>query len=71
MPPKIYPKLCNNCGICMDVCPMDVFAEGAKTPIVAYPDECWSCGACELDCPKNAVKVVLPVFLKWKTLKVK
>ena len=66
MPPIIDKKLCNYCGICYEMCPLDVFSfdKGQKaTPAIAYPKECWYCGACIVDCPKGAVSLKLPLPL--------
>lgn len=62
MPPVIDHDVCNLCGICVDVCPQDVFSLSDDTPPpVAYPDECWHCGACVLDCAVEAIHLKLPL----------
>ncbi len=37
--PKIDFRVCNGCGTCYDICPMDVFGwdEEKQMPFVAYP----------------------------------
>jgi adenylylsulfate reductase, subunit B len=63
MPPVIDKDICVACGMCVNICPQDVFFGSKKkqTPTVAYPDECWHCNACVLDCPKEgAVRLRIP-----------
>lgn len=63
MPPVIDKGKCVGCGICADVCQMDVFygSKENEIPIVSYPEECWHCNACVLDCPKEAVRLRIPL----------
>ncbi|MBU1671333.1 MAG: 4Fe-4S binding protein [Actinobacteria bacterium] len=49
--------LCNDCGMCMTVCPHGVFADGERSVYLADPDACMECGACALNCPRGAIKV--------------
>lgn len=48
---------CIGCGLCVRVCPMDVFYfdEGAKKSVIAYPDCCQNCGQCFLNCPVGSL----------------
>lgn len=63
MPPIIQKKKCVNCGLCVEICPLDVIKviKDGDTPIVKYPDECWHCRACAIDCPKGAIKIRYPL----------
>jgi ferredoxin len=48
---------CIGCGMCVAVCPHQVFAlEGKKAAIRAF-DDCMECGACALNCPVKAICV--------------
>ncbi len=48
---------CINCGMCLVVCPQDVFRPGKKAVQLAYPARCMECGACQLNCPVGALLV--------------
>ena len=63
MPPVINKKNCISCGICVEICPVQVFRQPEKTnpPIVKFPQECWHCNACVLDCPKKAITLKVPL----------
>ena len=63
MPPIIDKNQCIGCGICVNVCPQDVFfgSKKKKVPKVTYPEECWHCNACVLDCPRvEAIRLRIP-----------
>lgn len=64
MPPVIDRKKCISCGVCADICCMDVFKkteEEHPQVIVRYPNECWHCRACAMDCPKGAITMRYPL----------
>ncbi len=50
---KINNK-CNNCGICIDICPRIVFRKGTDAPTVKET-KCIRCGHCISVCPKDAI----------------
>ena len=70
---KIDGKKCNGCGICVEICPMDVLRLENKidiisqseqkghlrkyTAYIAYPEDCMTCYTCELKCPTEAIDV--------------
>jgi len=66
MPPVIDGERCSPCGICVDVCPEDVFFESkpGEIPVVAYPDECYHCSACVMDCPTEAITLYIPLPMR-------
>ncbi len=49
--------LCTTCGVCVDVCPMDVLRLDNETPVIRYPVDCMTCFNCETECPTGAIDV--------------
>ena len=60
MPPVIDQEKCTVCGVCGEICPLDVIHAEGKAMEVRYPDECWHCGACRQDCPVGAITIEFP-----------
>ena len=50
-------KKCTGCGMCLDVCPHEVFKTNGKYVVIQNRDACMECGACSLNCPANAIFV--------------
>jgi NAD-dependent dihydropyrimidine dehydrogenase PreA subunit len=48
---------CTGCGMCLDVCPHEVFKMNEKHVVIQNRDACMECGACSLNCPVNAISV--------------
>lgn len=66
MPPIINKEKCIKCGICAQICPLDVIRvqkheNGEKDIVVKYPYECWHCRACLKDCPQEAITMRYPL----------
>ena len=57
MPKPVISDKCTNCGTCVDVCPVGVFAKENGKVVVKKPKECIGCRACEVQCPVEAIKV--------------
>ena len=50
--------LCDGCGLCIDVCPMDVLRLDAKNKAaIAYGIDCDVCYLCEDECPQDAIYI--------------
>jgi len=49
--------VCNGCGMCLKVCPHDVFELFSRKAHIVRKDYCMECGACELNCPVQAINV--------------
>ena len=64
-------RLCNGCGICVKICPLDVFRidKNTKEVIIKYPDDCQLCELCVIDCPTEALIVtpqkMAPLITSW------
>ena len=52
---------CNGCGVCMELCPGDLFILDSKrkAEIRSNPD-CWNCMVCIKHCPVRAISLKLP-----------
>ena len=50
---------CNGCGICVDICNMDVLRLDTSNgkAYIAYLEDCMTCFNCELGCPEQAIDV--------------
>jgi 2-oxoglutarate ferredoxin oxidoreductase subunit delta len=54
----IHTERCKKCGVCIGLCPRDVYAandEGCPEPV--HADKCSKCGLCELWCPDYAIEL--------------
>jgi len=50
-------QLCTGCGMCVVVCPRDVFSMNGKKAECTDRDACIECGACMRNCAYNAINV--------------
>ncbi|MFX1293442.1 MAG: FAD-dependent oxidoreductase [Promethearchaeota archaeon] len=50
----INPNKCNNCGICINICPYNAI-EWMNERILVNSLACVGCGACVPECPQNAL----------------
>jgi NAD-dependent dihydropyrimidine dehydrogenase PreA subunit len=54
----ISESRCIDCGICVDVCPTNVFdADEHAHPSIARQSDCQTCFLCEAHCPTDALFV--------------
>lgn len=60
----IDEEKCTRCGMCVEVCPVDVFygTKKGEMPEEVYPEECWFCGACVCECPTDAITLRFPLY---------
>ena len=54
---RLDENKCTGCGMCLDVCPHEVFKMNGKHVMIRDRDACMECGACAQNCPANAVSV--------------
>ena len=66
---RIDENKCNNCGICEEICPENIFSKVEGKVKILYPMECWYCGSCMMDCPQNAIEVIYPRYMRPVILK--
>lgn len=57
---RVDISLCNGCGICVNVCPMDVLRmdQASNKAFIKYLRDCQSCFLCERECPEDAIRCV-------------
>ena len=55
--PAIDQKKCSQCGTCIEICPVNVFAKSGDKVIVKNPDACIGCRACEAQCHEEAIVI--------------
>nr|WP_294509969.1 ferredoxin family protein [uncultured Bilophila sp.] len=63
---EVDEKRCNKCGLCIDMCPMNVLDKGSRGfPFMLHRDDCWYCDACVFLCPRQAIKLTdLPYLIR-------
>jgi len=54
---KLDEKTCTGCGLCVAVCPHEVFALADGKAHIIDLDACMECGACSGNCPVSALSV--------------
>jgi uncharacterized Fe-S center protein len=54
--PRISPKYCKNCGICLDYCPAEAIIQKDGSAVI-LDDKCIGCGECLVVCKVGAVKM--------------
>ena len=53
--PWVNPKLCDNCGVCIDYCPSQAIVEKGDSTFIVE-EKCIGCGECLVVCNHGAVK---------------
>ncbi len=61
---EIDRELCNGCGICAEICPLDCLRMDEHEKAFMKYDECWYCGSCTLECPVDAILLRLPYLIR-------
>ncbi len=52
--PRVNPKICTDCGICIDSCPIEAIALLNDVAFIDT-DKCSNCRVCVDDCPNEAI----------------
>ncbi len=54
---ELLTEKCTGCGMCIEVCPHEVFALQGKKAAILDKDSCMECGACMNNCAFGALSV--------------
>lgn len=54
---KLHDEKCVGCGMCVAVCPHEVFAMTQGKARIVAKNSCMECGACAKNCPAAAIDV--------------
>ena len=54
---ELDEEKCVGCGMCLTVCPHEVFSLNNGRAVIKDRDACMECGACAVNCPVEALKV--------------
>ena len=54
---RLQEDRCIGCGMCLTVCPHEVFALNNGKVKIRDRDACMECGACARNCPTEAIRV--------------
>ncbi len=54
--PRVAPKACRNCGLCLDYCPADALIQ-AEGHVLIDDRKCIGCGECIVVCKHGAIKI--------------
>ena len=58
---SLNQEKCIGCGMCIEVCPHNVFKMIEKKAVIDDKDACMECGACSKNCPADAISVKVGV----------
>lgn len=58
MHPELDHEKCTGCGVCVEVCPSEVYEVIGERPEAVALEECIECAACEEQCPVHAIVMV-------------
>jgi ferredoxin len=58
---QLNVEKCNGCGMCLKVCPHEVFKLSERKSKISNIDRCMECGACARNCAVGALQVATGV----------
>lgn len=53
---ELDPDKCTGCGLCLEVCPHNVFSLESRKAVITDKDRCMECGACSSNCAFGALR---------------
>ena len=66
---------CTSCGLCVDLCQMDVIRFNQEGKVyIAYQGDCCHCLECYFNCPYEAIKMTpgvpkkFDINLRWRSI---
>ncbi len=71
----IDESFCTSCGLCVDICQMDVLRLDQGKAHIAYPRDCCNCMQCVFACPLEAITAVpgapkkFDINFRWQQIK--
>lgn len=54
---RLEQEICIGCGMCLTVCPQEVFSMAEGKAFIVEQDACMECSACKVNCPVDAIRV--------------
>ncbi|MCX6112869.1 MAG: mercury methylation ferredoxin HgcB [Proteobacteria bacterium] len=66
---KLDKEACVKCGMCINVCPHEVFELKNSKLEMINRDRCMECGACQINCPVGAISVKAGVGCAYAMIK--
>lgn len=54
---ELFDDKCTGCGVCVTVCPHEVFKMYENKAMIVNKDRCMECGACANNCAFDAIAV--------------
>ena len=66
---KLFEEKCTGCGMCIEVCPQDVFEIKDGKALIKDFDACMECGACARNCPFSAISVKAGIGCAYAVMK--
>lgn len=54
---ELVEEKCIGCGMCVEVCPHEVYVIENRKAVIVDRDACMECGACAMNCSADAIQV--------------
>ncbi len=66
VPGTFEVRVCTQCGLCADVCPVGAIHQGEQGDYYVEPEECTQCMLCVEECPEQVIFTRPDVGYVWK-----